>query len=94
MAKKNIFSLFRFASEAGKAIDEMNTKKVMKKQKKTNGVKQATGLLRKELEYKTFRHNQQYEMCQWVNKHNIEVASVASDGNSMNLFYWKTVLNN
>uniref|UniRef100_UPI003217BDA1 hypothetical protein n=1 Tax=uncultured Draconibacterium sp. TaxID=1573823 RepID=UPI003217BDA1 len=82
MAKRNFFGVVK-----GQSPTRKNTPTPPK-----------TGELPKELQpkssnsilvYKTFRHNEADQLCDWVNDNKIKLQTIAADGNRMLAFYWK-----
>lgn len=82
-------TLFGIGRNINKTIDEMaERKKRISDKPETENEKHAV-LIKKQLACKTFRFNQETEACEWVNTNNIQLATIAADGNRLSVFYYK-----
>ena len=77
-----------------KKVSNAITEPVANDDKKTDSPEhKPPGVSREIIQWKGFRHNQQNDLCEWVNTNYIKVQTIVADGNKLYVFYWKRVLN-
>lgn len=86
---KKLPGFFGTIKKVSNAITEVDTDKTTDEKPEH----QPPGLVRDIIKWKQFRHNQQDELCEWVNENRIKLQTIVADGNKLYAFYWKRVLN-
>ena len=92
MAKRK--SLFRQIRTVNKNINKLaDLEKKDQSAKSKAQDKNNIGLTKKELKHNRFKHQDADKLTAWVNDNNIELVTIAHNGNYYVAFYWETELN-